>query len=206
MEKSTSIGGLAKALATFQGKVPAIKKDAQNPFFKSKYASLGNIIDKIKAPLAECGLSYCQLPDGDESLTTILMHAETGEYLQATYQLHAAKKDPQGIGSAITYARRYALSALLGLNTDDDDDGNEANGNGAKNGQSTQPTDLQQTAIRAACLTISNLKTHAALLEFRDKQPDYVRNDSQFIAAGEGQWGEIELDLNNAAPKKPVAA
>ncbi len=130
MQKSPTIGSLAKALVAFQGKVGKVKKDAKNPFFKSKYASLSNILDVIQTPLAEAGLAISQLPDGDEMLTTILIHAESGEFLESTYNIHAGKKDPQGIGSAITYARRYALGAVLGLNIDEDDDGNAATGNG----------------------------------------------------------------------------
>lgn len=128
MEKSQTITEIAKALITFQLKVDKISKNAKNPFFKSKYASLSNIQDAITMPLAECGLTYSQMPDGENGLTTILIHAESGEYLQSTYDMLPAKNDPQGRGSAITYQKRYALSAILGLNIDDDsdDDGNLA--------------------------------------------------------------------------------
>ena len=120
MEKSTSLQNIGKAITLFQTKMEKIKKDATNPFFKSKYATLSNILESIQIPLAESGLSFAQLPDGD-CLTTILIHNESGEYLQSCYSMHPAKVDPQGIGSAISYARRYALSSILGLNVDDDD-------------------------------------------------------------------------------------
>lgn len=126
MEKSASIQNLAKALSCFQSKMGTLPKDASNPFFKSKYCPLPTILSAIQKPLSECGICFSQLPDGDNGLTTIIIHSETGEYIQATYSMHPSKNDPQGIGSAITYARRYALSAMLGLNVDDDDDGNEA--------------------------------------------------------------------------------
>ena len=126
MEKSTSIVNIAKALASFQAAMGKIPKDASNPFFKAKYASLPNILDAIHKPLADCGLCYSQLMDGDNGLTTILMHPESGEFLQATGNMHIVKSDPQALGSAVTYSRRYALGALLGLNIDDDDDGNAA--------------------------------------------------------------------------------
>lgn len=116
----------------FQIKVGKIVKEETNTFFKNKYASLSNILDAIQIPLAEAGLTFSQMPDGDETLTTILIHAESGEYMLSSYSMHAAKKDPQGIGSAITYARRYALGAVLGLNIDVDDDGNAASGNDGK--------------------------------------------------------------------------
>lgn len=125
MEKSESIINIAKALITFNIKVGKIKKDEKNPFFKSSYASLSSIQDAIQIPLSECGLTVSQFPDG-ETLTSILIHAETGEYMSASFNIHAVKNDPQGFGSAITYARRYALGAILNLNIDSDDDGNKA--------------------------------------------------------------------------------
>lgn len=131
MNKSESIKELAKALLNFQAKGLKVGKEAENPFFKSKYASLANILDKISAPLSESGLSFTQMPDG-KSLTTILMH-ESGEWIEATYEMPIGKpNDPQAVGSAITYARRYALGAILGLNIDDDDDGNKASEKPAK--------------------------------------------------------------------------
>jgi hypothetical protein len=124
MEKSDSIQNIAKALVLFSTKIDIIKKTESNPFFKSKYAPLPDIIAAIQLPLSESNLSYCQFPDGN-SLSTILMH-ESGEWISASYSLNPVKNDPQSFGSAITYARRYALGAILGLSIDDDDDGNKA--------------------------------------------------------------------------------
>jgi hypothetical protein len=126
MKQSESIKNIAKALITFHLKVDTISKDSTNPFFKSKYASLSNILDAIATPLDESGLTFCQFPTGNDGLTTILMHADSGEFISADYSMKAAKDDPQGRGSALTYQRRYALSAILGLNIDEDDDGNTA--------------------------------------------------------------------------------
>ncbi len=125
MEQSQTIGELAKALAEFQSKVGSVGKDSVNPFFKSKYATLENIVSTIKEPLSKVGLAYSQLPTGENQIATILMHT-SGEWIKATITMHPAKNDPQGQGSAITYMRRYALSSLLGIVTDEDDDGNEA--------------------------------------------------------------------------------
>jgi hypothetical protein len=126
MEKSTSIINLSKAMILFHVKVDKIKKDAKNPFFKSSYASLSNILDAINLPLNEAGLTFLQFPSGENGLTTILIHGESGEYMQDTYEMKPVKDDPQGRGSVITYQRRYALAAVLGLNIDDDDDANTA--------------------------------------------------------------------------------
>lgn len=125
MEKSQSITKLAKALQLFNTKMDKIKKTETNPFFKSKYAALPQILEAISTPLQEAGLTFTQFPDGD-SLTTILIHVESGEFMQASYAMHPIKNDPQAVGSAITYARRYALGAILCLNIDEDDDGNKA--------------------------------------------------------------------------------
>ena len=125
MNKSETISELSKALVLFQGKLIKVKKDSTNPFFKNKYASLSNIIEGTQEELAKCGLAVIQLPAGVNQLETILIH-ESGEFISETYEMRPTKNDPQGLGSAITYQRRYALGAILCLNIDEDDDGNEA--------------------------------------------------------------------------------
>lgn len=125
MPKSQSTKEITKALITFQVKVDTIRKDAKNPFFKSSYASLANILESIKEPLIECGLAVTQFPHGENGLMTIVLH-ESGEWIGFEYQMRPAKDDPQGRGSAITYQRRYAIASVLCLNIDEDDDGNLA--------------------------------------------------------------------------------
>ena len=131
MPKSQSIKQLTQALITFQVKVDTIRKDAKNPFFKSSYASLANILESIKEPLIECGLAITQFPFGENGLMTILMH-ESGEWIGFEYQMRPVKDDPQGRGSCLTYMRRYSIASVLCLNIDQDDDGNLAT-----HGQST---------------------------------------------------------------------
>jgi len=123
MNKSESIKELATALCAFQSEVEKIKKTATNPFFKSKYATLSDILDVIREPLASNGLSFVQFPSGEYGLSTMLMHV-SGEWLSESYIMKPVKTDPQGAGSVITYQRRYALGAILGLNIDVDDDAN----------------------------------------------------------------------------------
>ncbi len=125
-QTSTEIKAISQALMIFQHNVETVKKDATNPFFKSTYASLKNILEVIANPLENAGLVFAQFPDGENGLTTILMHPESGEFMRSTFNMHIVKNDPQSMGSAITYARRYALGAILGLNIDEDDDGNKA--------------------------------------------------------------------------------
>jgi hypothetical protein len=128
MNKSESIKNIAGALVKFQASVSKVAKEANNPFFKSKYASLANILDTIQKPLSECGLAISQFPDGN-ALTTIILHADSGEWMESSYVMPVAKQnDPQAMGSAITYARRQSIGSILNLNIDDDDDGEKAMG------------------------------------------------------------------------------
>lgn len=143
MERSESISGIATALAEAQGEFPIIPKESVNPFFKSKYAELSTIVRTVQPVLRKYGLSVTQLTeDGDSGITvrTVLMH-KSGEYISGTLKMQPVKSDPQGIGSAITYARRYGLSAILGIATDDDDDGSAASGT---TGQAKKDTPKQE--------------------------------------------------------------
>lgn len=126
MEKSASIANIAKALDVFHTHISNIPKDATNPFFNPRYCSLPNILKAIKEPLHKSGLSFTQFPTGANGLVTMLMHGESGEYMQSDYFMNPTKSDPQAQGSVISYMRRYALAAVLGLNLDGDDDGNAA--------------------------------------------------------------------------------
>lgn len=127
MLMSESIKSIASALVKFQSEVEAIRKKATNPFYRSKYATLSDIFEAIRQPLSDNGLAVSQFPAGDDQLTTILMH-NSGEYMLTTVTIRPVKNDPQALGSAITYMRRYALVSVLGLSIDDDDDGNKASG------------------------------------------------------------------------------
>lgn len=144
MKHSESIKAIAPALLAAQKAIAFAKKDATNPHFKNKYADLPAVIEAIKPALNDAGISYIQTPapsdDGKLHLTTTLLH-ESGEWIADTLVMPLPKQDPQGYGSAITYARRYALAAITGL-YQDDDDGNAASGNRgapAQNDESNEP-------------------------------------------------------------------
>ena len=128
MLQSESIANLAKALSIVQGKLTHAKKDSANPFFKSKYADLESVWDACRSLLAENGLAVMQFPgefvDGTMSLNTILTHS-SGEYMSYLMSVPVTKPDAQGAGSALTYMRRYALAAVVGV-VQADDDGNAA--------------------------------------------------------------------------------
>ena len=124
MNQSESIAKLATALSIVQGKLSHAKKDSANPFFKSKYADLESVWDACRDLLAANGLSVMQFPgeyiDGTMSMTTILAHS-SGEWIGQEMSLPVSKPDAQGSGSALTYMRRYALAAVVGVVQADDD-------------------------------------------------------------------------------------
>ena len=130
MRKSETITELSKAFAKMQMELEQPFKNANNPFFKSKYVPLENVVDSITKASSKHGLSFTQFPSSDESgnvtVGTMVMH-ESGEWIEYDpIRLKPVKNDPQAVGSAITYAKRYALSAIFGITSDNDDDGNEA--------------------------------------------------------------------------------
>jgi hypothetical protein len=127
MDKSESIKELAIAMCKAQERMGGAHKGANNPFFKSKYADLGAVVEAVKEPFAINGLSYVQFPieDGGRiGVETILMH-ESGEWMSNKFTVQLTKQDAQGAGSAITYCRRYGLQAIAGIPSADDD-GNAA--------------------------------------------------------------------------------
>ena len=123
MKASESINELASALCAAQSQMGGAVKDSANPFFKSSYADLTSVIKAIKQPFADNGLSYTQFPVSNENgvgVSTRLMHI-SGQWLEMEYTLPTVKKDPQASGSAISYARRYALQSIAGIPTAEDD-------------------------------------------------------------------------------------
>lgn len=149
MKKSESITKIAAALMKFNREVGTVKRDGTNQITSggvtSKYATLDNIIETIRPAMAEHGLMIIQEPGVEEGVVTMkttILH-ESGEWIKSdTLRMKPQKTDPQGIGSTITYARRYQLGALLNLATEEDDDGNHAsnrNGGNKSNQGNRQP-------------------------------------------------------------------
>lgn len=127
MTRSDSIGALVAALAKAQAQIEGAVKDALNPHFKSKYADLASVWDACREPLTKNGLAVLQPVSADGSkvtVTTLLTHT-SGEWIAEALTLTATQDTPQGVGSAITYGRRYGLSSMVGI-APEDDDGNAA--------------------------------------------------------------------------------
>lgn len=129
MEHSESIAKLAAALMVFQSEVKDPSRDGENPHFRSKYVQIDGLLAAVRPILAQHCLSVVQSTGGDGqnvTITTMILHT-SGEWLKTdALTLRAQQATPQGAGSAITYGRRYSLSAALGVAWDDDDDGNAA--------------------------------------------------------------------------------
>ena len=131
---SDSIAALAKAMIKAQQAIVPASKDRLNPFTRSMYATLGSVVESCRAALLNAGIWVTQYPvpvDSGESgsvigLVTKLVHADSGEWQSSLLVMPVPKNDPQGFGSALTYARRYGLSAMVGIVTEDDDDANGA--------------------------------------------------------------------------------
>jgi len=127
MRTSDTITKISPALVKVQGELNAVHKDGNNPHFRSKYATLDNIVESTRDTLRKHGLAVVQTfgeTDGTYiNLTTTVLH-ESGEWISGVLTMRPTKSDPQSLGGASTYARRYCYSAILGIVTDDDDDGN----------------------------------------------------------------------------------
>lgn len=161
---SPSIAAIGAALAAAQGEMSGAAKDSSNPFFKSRYADLASIIVAIRGPLTRHKIAHIQNPGIDSDgpfVDTMLVH-ESGEWFRGRIRMAPVKNDPQGIGSVITYQRRYALQAIVGLEADDDDGNRATHGHEqpAKSLPRTQPLrpgsfETVKTAVEAPSATPS---------------------------------------------------
>lgn len=173
IKTSESITKITQALLKVQKQIKFAVIDTDNPYYKSRYASLGSVVDACKEALNNNGIVFIQGASSNKDLpkmvcvTTRLLH-ESGEYIEDTIGVPYVQDTPQAYGSSLTYARRYALSALLGIVSDEDDDGNAGSDLEPRTPQKPQakkPTkiDLQKTlsnlAIKAGCKTAEDFGT-----------------------------------------------
>jgi hypothetical protein len=123
VQTSEQFDAIAAALAKAQGVMDAASKDAANPHFKAKFASLASVREAIRKPLSENGIAYIQTlrtNEGAVEVDTRLIHS-SGQFIGDTLRVPLAQATPQGVGSASSYGRRYALMAIVGLAAEDDD-------------------------------------------------------------------------------------
>lgn len=170
-DHSEQVNELAAALAKAQAGMKPAVKNAKNPFFKSNYATLDSVLDSLKKPLSDNGLSVCQIPTGG-GLVTVLLHS-SGQWVAGCLPLHAEKETPQAFGSAITYARRYALGAITGLATEEDDDGEAAMDQHRKAPPKAKsepkPEPPKESATSRALAALEKIDDGISLVEWRVK-------------------------------------
>jgi hypothetical protein len=181
MKRSESIKEIAIALCKFQAEIKNPSNNATNPMYKSKYSTLDNVINTVKPILSKFGLSYLQSPStSDDGLyigtTTLLIH-ESGEWIESDPIVLPAYKlgkdsvkvyDAQAVGIAITYGRRYSLSALLGVSSEDDDDAN-----GIIHEGSSKPGNKPQVATEKQLGLIDKLLSDVAKAKSITKEESY---------------------------------
>lgn len=143
MSMSEQVDQLFTALSQAQAEMPPAKRESMNPFFKSKYADLATIWEAVRPHITKYGLSICQVTTKEDVITTILGH-KSGQWIDSSLLLNPAKPDPQSKGACISYYRRFQLSAIVGIATEDDD--GQAASAPAPYVQRTAPAVAQQSA------------------------------------------------------------
>lgn len=147
---SPQLNELFGALSKAQSTIEFASKDKSNPFHKSKYADLASIWEACRSSLCKNGLSIIQIPQNRDDklfLVSILGHS-SGQWIRGEVEIPLAKKDPQSIGSAITYFRRYMLSAMVGVAPNDDDDGEKAQSQFRKQEVHSRTSHANPTLVR----------------------------------------------------------
>jgi hypothetical protein len=180
MQQSETIGKLSEALSKVQAVLEGAKLDSENPFFKSKYSDLTSVWSACRKPLAENGLSViqtCQSETADMVIVETMLCHTSGEWVRGRLAMRPVKADPQGVGSCITYARRYSLAAIVGV-APEDDDGNVASGHskqteGAKMASKPFEKPSQQ---RSAPVTDTNKEPKTVKEKLEKKMWDYLKN------------------------------
>lgn len=190
MQTSEAIDQLAAALV--QAEFPKILKDASNPHFHSRYASLGAIVDAVTPALTAVGIRVVQsggrADDSGSEILTRLMHV-SGQWIQTSVWMPYAKASTQGAGSAITYGRRYGLSAALGIVADDDDDGNAGEAKGAPQQPQAAPLPSQRPATPTPRATGDS-----------ESRPANTLSDPPCPSCGGKMWDNREGKKNPKAP------
>jgi hypothetical protein len=220
MNQSENINELATALAKCQGEITPALKDSNNPFFKSKYADLNAVWSVCREPLSRHGLCVIQTIDmgegGEPILITTLAHS-SGQWIKSFSPVpvkeeivkidpnkkeeigkigpnkKAYKNDPQALGSSITYMRRYNLSSIVGISTDEDDDGEKAMNRNAKD------TKDSKEKPKVPDLPVISLEESNKLKELADScDPEYLSKLMGYLSQqGVKAFAEVKLDMYN---------
>lgn len=215
MNKSENISELAKAMARVQAKVKPAEFDSVNPFYKSKYASLGAVIEAYKEAVRDEGISISQLPISDGwyvGVENVIMH-ESGQWISERFLMPLdpdCKNPTQESGKAITYARRYGLASMFGIYSDEDTDGNQPQQNVGKQSPKVSeerpysPDVLKeklQIMAKHVPLASDKQRKFLTILLGQEIGDDDIRHDAQEFLFGERSSKDIDGKLVNAALK-----
>lgn len=197
MKTSEETKNIFKALSDFRAALQQPSKDANNPFFKSTYVTLDGVVKAIDEAIKGTGLSYSQeaTSDGNQiSVSTHVFHT-SGEFISYDpLTLPTTKADAQAFGSAVTYAKRYALGAVFGVTSDVDDDGNSTSGkNAPKNTNSKESKNSQSGLTKAQKDVLMNKMT-----EFANSQGFALKEAENKLFA----FLKIKSPLSNIQPNE----
>lgn len=173
VRRSESIAAIADAMSKAQAKIEGAKKDKTNPHYKNDYADLASVWDACREALSANGVAVIQPPSAvgpKVTVTTMLIH-KSGEWIEADLEMTAQQNNPQGIGSCITYARRYGLAAMVGV-APADDDGNAA----SQPGPVAKPVAAPPAGFSdwlADIETVAEQGTTALQAAWKASKPDY---------------------------------
>lgn len=202
---SEEIGELVKALAKVQGSIKPAKRDSTNPFFKAKYADLTSVWDSCRKELSENGLVVIQTTKSDSEKVTVLttLAHESGQWIRGEISLRPVKNDPQSYGSALTYARRYALAAIVGIATGEDDDAEDATrgkrkekvkttylGSKAEKHEIEKVEELGETEVKDESVMLSEEEAQKEQAKLLDKKDKPGRNQLNI------RWHTLKKKLN----------
>jgi hypothetical protein len=193
MNKSESIASLSKALVLAQSEFPRVAFNSTNPYFNSNYADLGAVIETSKPILKSHGLAVSQLVEGaagEVGITTLLIH-ESGEYISSCVTILVDGKNlAQEAGKSITYLRRYALAAILGLYADQDNDGNDS----AHKIETKAPEKKQEVKTDSKTIEVPDKVTNQEYYTLtRVKMHMSLEDSNDFLAAHDGSFEKAFL-------------
>ena len=185
MQTSQGVTKITEAIIRAAGKITPLVKDSANPFFNSKYADLNQTVEALRKVLLEEGLWFMQFPTSTENSVGVLTRVvhSSSEFIEHEFVLPLAKRDPQAAGSAITYARRYALVSIFGLQAVDDD------------AQSAMPTPIDEISVERIenLLTETGKKKESLVKHFGVKEIADLSSEQGVEAIGLLEWKNKQL-------------
>lgn len=225
MQTSDTINELTTALSKAQGEITGALKESANPFFKSRYADLASCWDACRGPLSKNGLAVFQAAETTSDglvLTTTLAHG-SGQWMRSSLGVTPKDDSPQSMGSALTYARRYALTAMVGI-AQVDDDGNAASGRPStvseikghdprgEMGKDIPTEEVQKASAQMRDIMDMDVEEPIKALKVLDYHDILNRNQDLYVAAADGLGSKLKnawkvyVSLAKAAQKADTAS